>query len=221
MSLPTSGPAFPLAFCGMMPGKIDVHLLTERSVEEFCHTNHVRILGCYMRGSCLEEQVVVLRCRHCKGSSHSSFLASLAMEFVVSGKDEIQSQENNCFVVKPCHPPRTLQWAAAALEGGVFAALLAASQCEPLVSKEVIKAIAGSLHGCLRHHEQPPGPVQAGFPCCAFPCGSHLSSGVAVTLILIVGTPHEPGSCCLFSLLPCLPHQNRAGNRHCLSHCGL
>lgn len=38
----------------------------------------------------------------------------------------------------------------------------------------------------------PIGPVQAGFPCCAFPCGSHLSSGVAVTLILIVGPPHEP-----------------------------
>lgn len=37
LSLPISGPAFPLAFCVMMPGKIDVNLLKERSVEELCH----------------------------------------------------------------------------------------------------------------------------------------------------------------------------------------
>lgn len=141
MSLPASGPAFPLAFCGMMPGKIDIHLLKERSVEEFCHMNPHE--NPWVQGSCLE-QVVVLCCGHWKGPSHSSFLASLAMEFVVSGKDELQGQGNKCFVVKPCHPPRTLQWPAAATEVGVFAALLAASQCEALVSKEVIKAIWAS-----------------------------------------------------------------------------
>lgn len=40
--------------------------------------------------------------------------------------------------------------------------------------------------------DTPIGPVHAEFPCCEFPCGSHLSSGVAVTLILIEGSSHEP-----------------------------
>lgn len=135
-----------------MPGKIDIHLLKERSVEELCHMNPHE--NPWVQGSCLEQLVVVLCCRRCKGPSHSSFLASLAMEFVVSGIDELQGQGNKCFVVKPFHPPRTLQRPAAAIEGGVFAALLAASQCEPLVSKGVIKTIASSLHGCRMHHKQ-------------------------------------------------------------------
>lgn len=187
---------------------------------------HVRILGYYLQGSCLKQQVAVLHCRHCKGPSHSSFLASLAMEFVVSGKDELQGQGNKCFLVKPCHPPWTLQWPAAAVGSGVFAALLAAFQCEPLVSKEVIKAIAG-LHGCLVHHEQPHRSCAVWFSLlCIFLwkspflwCSSDFDPHCRSSSWTIVGS--ILGNCCLFSLLPCLLHQNRAGNRHCLCHCGL
>ena len=55
-------------------------------------STHVRMLWCYMQDSCLEQLVVVLCCRCCEGPSQSSFLASLSMEFAVSGEDELQGQ---------------------------------------------------------------------------------------------------------------------------------
>lgn len=179
-----------------------------------------------MQGSCLEQQVVVLHCRDCKGASHSTFLASLAMEFVISGKDELQGQGNKCFLMKPCHPPGTLQWPAAAVEGGVFPAFLAGSQCEPLVSKEVIKAIAGSLHGCLVHHEQPHRSCADWFCLLCISlwtspflwCSSDFDPHCRSSSWTILASMLQ--NCCLFSLLPCLLHQNRASNRHFISHCG-
>lgn len=142
-----------------------------------------------------------------KGPSHS-FLSSLAMEFVVSCKDELQGQRDKCFLVKPCHLPRTLQWPAAAVEAGVFAALLAASQCYPLVSKEVI---AGSLHGYLVHHEQPHRSCAGWFSLLCISlrkspllwCSGDLNPHCRSSLWAI------PGNCCLFSLLPCHPEQRR------------
>lgn len=108
MALPTSGPAFPLAFCGTMPGKIDVHLLKERSVEELCHMKPHENLWVLHAGQLSWTTSCSLMLQTLQRSL-SSFLASRAMEFVVSGKDELQGQGNKCFLVKPCHPPRTLQ----------------------------------------------------------------------------------------------------------------
>lgn len=58
--------------------------------------------------------------------------------------------------------------------------------------------------------KSPRGLVWAVFPCCGFPCGSHFSSGVAVTPSPRVG-PHGPylEAGWLISLITCLLHQSR------------